>query len=207
MITSYTARCVCLYLCVLAAKIYILIYGLTQTGCSTTEYHNTINDKPYIARSVMLRGVGNIFSGGITATTNELRNHNIDAYALNQGDELSAYALSHRSKTPIILGGHSAGADDAIRTARRLHIIGVKVKLLVLIDPYVEYVIPPNIEILLLVHARPAYFVVTNNSLIVKQYDLRPIKIMFVDSVIGLFTHLIIDDNGIICSEILKLIQ
>jgi hypothetical protein len=46
---------------------------------------------------------------------------------------------------PLILVGHSIGADDQIRVAKRLNEWNVPVDLLILIDPTVPGSIPPNV--------------------------------------------------------------
>jgi pimeloyl-ACP methyl ester carboxylesterase len=47
---------------------------------------------------------------------------------------------------PLILVGHSIGADDQIRVAKRLNEWGVPVDLLILIDPTDPPIIPPNVR-------------------------------------------------------------
>jgi surfactin synthase thioesterase subunit len=47
---------------------------------------------------------------------------------------------------PLILVGHSIGSDDQIRVAKRLNRANVPVDLLILIDPTVPPVIPPNVR-------------------------------------------------------------
>ena len=47
---------------------------------------------------------------------------------------------------PLILVGHSIGADDQVRVAKRLNQGNVPVDLLILIDPTVPPVIPPNVN-------------------------------------------------------------
>jgi hypothetical protein len=47
---------------------------------------------------------------------------------------------------PLVLVGHSIGADDQIRVAERLNQWDVPVELLILIDPIVPGVIPPNVR-------------------------------------------------------------
>jgi pimeloyl-ACP methyl ester carboxylesterase len=47
---------------------------------------------------------------------------------------------------PLILVGHSIGADDQVRVAKRLNQKNVPVDLLILIDPDVPPVIPPNVR-------------------------------------------------------------
>ena len=47
---------------------------------------------------------------------------------------------------PLILVGHSIGADDQVRVAKRLNQGNVPVDLLILIDPTVPPVIPPNVR-------------------------------------------------------------
>jgi pimeloyl-ACP methyl ester carboxylesterase len=47
---------------------------------------------------------------------------------------------------PLILVGHSIGADDQVRVAKRLNQGDIPVDLLILIDPTVPPVIPPNVK-------------------------------------------------------------
>jgi len=47
---------------------------------------------------------------------------------------------------PLVLVGHSIGADDQVRVAKRLNQGNVPVDLLILIDPTVPPVIPPNVN-------------------------------------------------------------
>jgi pimeloyl-ACP methyl ester carboxylesterase len=47
---------------------------------------------------------------------------------------------------PLILVGHSIGADDQVRVAKRLNAANVPVDLVILIDPTVPPVIPPNVK-------------------------------------------------------------
>ena len=47
---------------------------------------------------------------------------------------------------PLVLVGHSIGADDQIRVAKRLNEWDVPVDLLILIDPTVPGTIPPNVR-------------------------------------------------------------
>jgi hypothetical protein len=47
---------------------------------------------------------------------------------------------------PLILVGHSIGSDDQIRVAKRLNRANVPIDLLILIDPTVPPVIPPNVR-------------------------------------------------------------
>ncbi len=47
---------------------------------------------------------------------------------------------------PLILVGHSIGADDQVRVAKRLNEGNIPVDLVILIDPTVPPVIPPNVK-------------------------------------------------------------
>jgi len=53
---------------------------------------------------------------------------------------------SRRWSGPLILVGHSIGADDQVRVAKRLHTAHVPVDLLILIDPTDPPTIPPNVQ-------------------------------------------------------------
>ena len=53
---------------------------------------------------------------------------------------------ARRWSGPLILVGHSIGADDQVRVAKQLNQEKIPVDLLILIDPTVPPVIPPNVN-------------------------------------------------------------
>lgn len=92
-------------------------------------------------RVVVLRGLLNIFSTGMTTLTLVLRQAGFDATVHNHAewrglaDRTATAALAGTLPRPLAVIGHSFGADDAIQLAGRLGAAGVPVDLLVTFDP------------------------------------------------------------------------
>jgi hypothetical protein len=92
-------------------------------------------------RVLLLRGLLNIFSTGMTTLTLALRQAGFDATVHNHAewrglaDRTAREALAGGVPRPIAVVGHSFGADDAIQLAGRLGAAGVPVDLLVTFDP------------------------------------------------------------------------
>jgi hypothetical protein len=92
-------------------------------------------------RVVLLRGLLNIFSTGMTTLTLALRQAGFDATVHNHAewrglaDRIAREALAGTTPRPLAVVGHSFGADDAIQLSGRLGAAGVPVDLLVTFDP------------------------------------------------------------------------
>lgn len=100
-----------------------------------------------------MRGFLGIFSTGMDTLCRTL-NKNRTVLSAALADEAADYyrkqllaAFRHGDLTgPLILVGHSYGADDQIRTARYLGRHGIEVTLLLLIDPVTPPPIPANVQ-------------------------------------------------------------
>jgi hypothetical protein len=92
-------------------------------------------------RVLVLRGLFNIFSTGMTVLTFALRQEGYDATVHNHAewralaDRTAAAGRENALPRPVAVIGHSFGADDAIQLAGRLGAAGVPVDLLVTFDP------------------------------------------------------------------------
>ena len=68
----------------------------------------------------------------------------------SRNHDLSRFIISQRQQNhldaPIVLVGHSLGADDEITVARSLHTAGVPVELLITLDPVNPAKIPSNVK-------------------------------------------------------------
>src|SRR6185436_16268272 len=69
-----------------------------------------------------------------------------DMEYLRLQDWLVAQYKAGKMKEPLVLLGHSYGADDMIRVAERLKSENVTVDLLVLIDPVTPPAVPTNVK-------------------------------------------------------------
>ncbi len=100
-----------------------------------------------------MRGFLGVFSLGIDGLANHLNRHHIiqaAAIADHSKGQFQRILLrdyrKHLMHGPLILYGHSWGADDQIRVARALGRHGITVQLLVLVDPVTPPRIPPNVR-------------------------------------------------------------
>jgi thioesterase domain-containing protein len=108
-------------------------------GCATTPVPPLA--QPPRGRVLLLRGLLNVFSTGMTTLTLALRQAGFDATVHNHAewrglaDRTATQARAGGVPRPLAVAGHSFGADDAIRLAGRLGAAGVPVDLLVTFDP------------------------------------------------------------------------
>jgi hypothetical protein len=100
----------------------------------------------------MLGGLGIFSRGMITLKNAVVERFHIPAYTTiwyNAGDVsrfivTNYYQAPHPS--PIILVGHSLGANEQIKVARNLNKAGVPVDLLVTVDAVSQTIVPPNVK-------------------------------------------------------------
>jgi thioesterase domain-containing protein len=99
----------------------------------------------------LLRGVLNVFSLGLDQLAYKLQAAGVSSSVQNYlgwrglaDDIIAAYRSGDRG--PIILMGHSAGADATIDIARKLQGSGVPVALIVNFDPVSPAPVPPNVR-------------------------------------------------------------
>ena len=99
----------------------------------------------------LMRGVLNVFSLGMDEIAYKLQAVGVAASTQNYlgwrglaDDIIANYRSGDRG--PVILMGHSAGADATIDVARRLQNSGVPVALIVNFDPVSPAPVPPNVQ-------------------------------------------------------------
>ena len=103
-------------------------------------------------RVIMIRGLLDVFSLGMDDLAEKAAKAGFDAQVARQPDwrSLSAQEIdnhgNHNGIRPLIVGGHSYGADNAIRFCRRLQSRGIDVDLLLLLDATTPPLIPSNVE-------------------------------------------------------------
>ena len=104
-------------------------------------------------RVYLLRGLLNVFSLGMDQLGNELRQRNVEAVVGNHtlsglyANEAIADCKSGQISS-IVIVGHSLGASAAVSMAEQLRQAGVRVALIVTVDPVTETVVPSNVQIL-----------------------------------------------------------
>jgi len=114
----------------------------------------TVSDRQHVGNVYLLRGFIGIFSTGIDHLGEEINTSGVRAevYQDDQWGRLAdAIAARYASQTnaparqPLVLIGHSYGADDVVRIARKLQASHVTVDLLVTIDPTTPPTVPTNV--------------------------------------------------------------
>ncbi|NVN88671.1 MAG: hypothetical protein HXX15_21535 [Rhodopseudomonas sp.] len=99
----------------------------------------------------LLRGFMNVFSPGLDQFADELRQRNIEATVANNSEAaaLAASAIQDCNSgrvSSIVIIGHSAGARAALDMAERLRQAGIRVALVVTLDPVVTLAAPGNVR-------------------------------------------------------------
>ena len=99
----------------------------------------------------LMRGIFNVFSLGMDQIAYKLQVNGIATTVANHTSWrglADGMIVKYRSgnREPIILMGHSAGADATISIARRLQDSGVPVALIVNFDPVSPDPVPPNVK-------------------------------------------------------------
>jgi pimeloyl-ACP methyl ester carboxylesterase len=119
---------------VLAALVVMLFTPITSQA---RTWHGSIHSTAHV---YLLRGLMNVFSLGMDELAAKIRAQGIIATVHNHADyEALADEAARNYKAgeegPIIIIGHSLGADAAVYMANRLGALGVPVKLVVPFDP------------------------------------------------------------------------
>lgn len=157
MLTGH-GKLIGLYLTPALAALSLLLPGCVDlSGHGPARFGATLSRRGAVAalrpgHAYCMRGFLGIFSTGIDQLARQLgRDAGVPAAACADSEAGHLYRFilhEHRAgrlRGPLILIGHSWGADDQIRVARRLARHGVRVKLLVVIDPVTPPEIPANV--------------------------------------------------------------
>jgi pimeloyl-ACP methyl ester carboxylesterase len=126
--------------------IMLLVLGAASAPAAATAPNSHL--KVYL-----LRGLTNVLSPGIDQLADELHKRNIDATVANHAfsDSLAAEAIQECKSgrmSSIVLVGHSLGASAAVSMAEQLRQAGLRVALIVTLDPVVKTVVPNNVHLL-----------------------------------------------------------
>lgn len=98
------------------------------------------SSSPYIGKVYLMRGLANIFSLGMDTLAEKLRQRGIDAqvYEYGQWQALATDAVAwskSRNKAPVVIIGHSLGADAAVEMAEYMTSLGIPPRLVITFDP------------------------------------------------------------------------
>ncbi|QTL02743.1 hypothetical protein J5J86_18475 [Aquabacter sp. L1I39] len=94
----------------------------------------------YVGRVYLMRGLANVFSYGMDDLAKKLNEKGIEAEVYEYGvwqslaDDAVAWSKANR-RAPVIIAGHSLGADAAINMAERMTAEGVPPRLVFTFDP------------------------------------------------------------------------
>ncbi len=128
-----------------------LLIVLVMFGASSATFAAT-NPGPH-KKIYLLRGLTNVLSPGIDQLDDELRKKNMDVTIANHAfsDSLANEAIQDCKSgrvNSIVLIGHSLGASAAVSMAEQLQKAGLRVALIVTLDPVVKTVVPDNVHFL-----------------------------------------------------------
>jgi hypothetical protein len=100
----------------------------------------------------LIRGLLGIFSTGMDNVEHQLREHGVRAITLQHTETgslartiIAQYRQDGTSAEPIILIGHSLGADEVISVAQMLNEAHVPVTMAITVDPVTADPVPPNV--------------------------------------------------------------
>lgn len=155
--------------------------------------------KPNHNAIVGLRGFGVLASNGLTRYRNHLTDQSVFVL-IDHFDYAAAYTQILRANPPkIVLIGHSAGADSAIRLALSLQNQNRPVDLLILLDPTFPKAVPANVRKCVV------YYVGSDSSSKRNKVKLagENSETILIKNAVSHVNHFTIDDDQQIFDEIL----
>jgi pimeloyl-ACP methyl ester carboxylesterase len=104
----------------------------------------------HAAHIYLLKGLADVFSSGMDSLAAKLRQRGITARVASHAssDSLAdevARLYRAGSRAPVIIAGHSLGADAAVSMAQRLNQFGVPVALVITFGPLHDPSVPANV--------------------------------------------------------------
>jgi hypothetical protein len=136
----------------------LIVLLVVSSGCTKSmtpgalERVQPLSDKSRAGNAYLLRGFIGIFSAGVDNLGRQINDSGVRAQVY-QDDQWAALArqIAREYKgvsnaEPLVLIGHSYGADDVIRIARELDRANVPVDLLVTLDPVTPPPVPKNVR-------------------------------------------------------------
>jgi hypothetical protein len=130
----------------------LLGVALLAGGCATKpiDYSKVDADKP--GTTFLFLGLWNVFSKGLDDVRDNLNEAGYHASSLpgpewrSVGDQIIAMERRGELRRPLILGGHSLGADKALYLSEKLKRAGVTVDYVLLLDPTNPPTVTSNVQ-------------------------------------------------------------
>jgi pimeloyl-ACP methyl ester carboxylesterase len=134
----------------------LFLLAMLAGGCADispgklSEIRPTSDSQARVGNAYLFRGFIGVFSTGMNALGDELNKDGVRARVF-QSDQWAEVAdtIAEKYKTssvePVVLVGHSYGADNIIELARRLNDKKVKVDLIITLDPVTPPKVPANV--------------------------------------------------------------
>lgn len=131
---------------------------LTAVGCQglepgKLEWVQIHSDQPRAGNVYLIRGLIGVFSTGMDELSTKIENSGVRARVFQDNQHahlanamLKAYSGA-KNPEPLVLIGHSYGADDVVRVARELKTKGIRVDLMVTFDATVPPKVPDNVAL------------------------------------------------------------
>lgn len=131
---------------------WLCIAAILLAACTETSREAVTHEPGGHGQVVLIRGLANVFSTGLDSLASELKKEGIEARPVslsNSAARATTIARAYRASPanrPVILVGHSFGADQALEISRDLEKRGVPVALIVTFDPTSKGPVPANVR-------------------------------------------------------------
>ena len=134
-----------------------LLLALLASGCADISPGKVQNIQPastdqHVGNVYCFRGFIGIFSTGMNQLGDELNAQGIHAMVFqadqwqNVADAIVEKYKNQPNAEPLVLVGHSYGADDILQIAQRIKDKGVKIDLIVTLDPVTPPKVAPDVK-------------------------------------------------------------
>jgi hypothetical protein len=132
--------------------------ALAACGCSSMTPGDVsrvqpVSDRPYAGNVYLLRGFIGIWSYGINDIGKKVADAGIRAsiYQEDQWGEVCKAIIDKYENSPnhepLVIIGHSYGADDALKMAKKLQQHNINVDLIITLDPVTPPKVPTNVRL------------------------------------------------------------